>query len=174
MVEEIKDKLEKHFYSWDIESFPIDMMHGVGIEVEYKNKKYISVGQFEDGYRIATFDVTSWVDSGIGVHYYGRLHIDTSMEDLETGWYTFVGGMEIPTECKDINIEFKRPIKEFELKNGTYDPRFFNMNSYVTGFYNEEELIDLLKDTVNYLLKGKWKIKCSYWRVDDEEIIVDN
>lgn len=165
--------VEDYFYDWDLKSFPIPSSYGHGIEIIHNEKKYHSVGYFDKkGYREATFTVTSWIGSGVGIHYYGSICLSVNIKEDETGYGVFIPGMKIPTECKSRHIDIIRPIQEWELKKGYYDPKFFNMESKVAGFYTEEELIKVFKENIDNIFTGKWKITCDYWNTS-EDIFID-
>lgn len=168
--------LENHFYSWEIEEFPINVDYGEGFEQELDGEKYISVGDYtKDGYREANMSISSYNGISIGAqHYYCAIKIGVDIQEVSTKNWVFRPGLTIPSKYKSLNLELKRPIEKWELAQEVYDPRYYKEDSLVHGFYTEKEIIILFKEIAPKIFKGKWKIRCDYWNEENETIIIDN
>lgn len=165
--------LEKHFYEWEIEEFPIPDTYGEGFEKEYEGETYTSHGHYsKDGYREAEVSISSYIGSIGAQHYYCKIQIPVSIEESSTGYWVFRPGLEVPSKYKNLNLELKRPIEKFELERKIYDPQFYREDSLVHGFYSVEEIVTLIKEIAPKIFKGKWELNCDFWDYD-EKIIID-
>lgn len=166
--------LEKHFYEWELEEFPIPDTYGLGFKQELDGETYISAVHLnKDGFRSADMRISSYIGSIGAQHYYCRIRIGVDIQEVSTGYWVFRPGLEVPSKYKSLNLELKRPIESYELERKIYDPDFYQEDSLVHGFYSAKEAIDLFKEVAPKIFKGKWIIDCDCWDYD-EKIIIDN
>lgn len=169
--------LGDHFYQSDIESFPIHSSLGCDIEIEHKGIKYITEAPgIKSGYRNADFRISSYQGYG-GVHFYGRISYGTYIREVGTNCTVFIGGMKIPDEARDGSITICRRIEDWEAASG--EEVFagclrYEENELGTGFYVESILIDVVKKYLPQIFSGKWAVRCDYWDVGQETILIDN
>lgn len=166
--------LEKHFYTWELEAFPIPDTYGLGFSKELDGVTYISVGSYsKENFREANVSISSYVGCIGAQHYYCNIKIYVNIEEYSTGYGVFKPGLDVPAEFKSLNLELKRPIEKFELERKIYDPAFYKENSLVHGFYTVEEIVTLFKEIAPKIFKGKWEIDCDFWD-HDEKILINN
>lgn len=170
--------LKDHFY--DIEIFPLKEDRGINIPFIDEGKDYIIEGDYYDsknpGYRIATFSTHSYQGAG-GIHFYGSIKVYTSVKEIATGYEVWKSwkDFKIPEESKDIRIDILRPLTQKEIDDEPYrwEKQWYKEGMLVNAFYREDEIVQIVKDHINELFKGKWVLNCDLWNTQ-EKIIIDN
>ena len=170
--------LSDHFYN--IEKFPINSNKGEGFEFELDDKKYITKGSYDKEYpeyRKATLSITSYRGFG-GIHFYGNITIGVLNANLLKPSNTIsgsLGGIVLPDEYKTIKFEVIRPLilSDIEKEPERWETYIIGEDK-TNGFYNEEEIIDIVCQLKDKIFKGKWVLFIDGYNTDDQKIIINN
>lgn len=169
--------LANHFY--DIEIFPLKDDRGINIPFTDEGEDYIILGNFDSKnpeYRCATFSTHSYQGAG-GIHFYGSIKVSTDIKQAGTNYYVYKSwkDFKMPEESKDIRIDILRPLTQKEIDDEPYrwEKQWYKEGMLVNAFYREDEIVQIVKDHINELFKGKWILNMDLWNTQ-EKIIIDN
>lgn len=173
--------LENHVYNSEL--YPILDKRGIGFKFSYGDGEAevkAEISRENPGFRKCLFSIHSYTGYGGGIHYYGSLKISTYNEFINSdGRVLSVGGflgkgIELPEDSKTLRIDILHPLEQWEFDKYPHRWEHYKLGDLSNAFYTEEELIGVFKKCLPYLLKGKWEVKCEYWTLDDEIILINN